>query len=323
MAIATATRGTQMQLVTPPSPPRTGGTASGSRSGNKIDANAYRTMSSYLTSLGLGSLFSYENGVPGGWLADLMRKGFDSPDELKMQVESTEVWRDRFGVIVEQRKRAAEGQPVQVMTPLEVISWEKDAARVMRNAGLPSWFYDSYKDFQKPILNGLSEREFEERVMLGVNRVRNVDPSIRKAFGDFYGVGHGDSALVAFFLDPQRTRESINRVQLAAYAGGMGRSRDINLSRNQAEEFYRQNMTESGVQQALGDVSGLGSLYRETFGETSNFTAEAEGFESVVMGNADAQRSLSRRTGERRSINQASQGGAALTSQGLVGVRTV
>jgi hypothetical protein len=82
-------------------------------------------------------------------------------------------------------------------------------------------------------------------------------------------------------------------------------------------------MTESGVSQALGEISGLGSLYRETFGETSNFTAEAEGFDSVVMGDADAQRRLSRRAGERRSINQASQGGAVLTNQGLTGVRAV
>jgi hypothetical protein len=323
MALATATRGTQMQLVTPPKPPprpSSGGTAT---SGKTIDMDAYRSLSSYLTSVGLGALFSYENGVPGGWLADLMRRGYDTEDELIMQVESTDVWRDRFGVIVEQRKRAAEGQPVQVMSVKQVIAWETTAAEVMRQAGLPDWFYDSYKDFQKPILNNMSPAEFEERVMIGVNRVRNVDPSIRRAFSDFYGVGNGDSALVAFFLDPQRTMESINRVQLAAYAGGMARQRNINLSRTQAEEFYRQSMTEGGVQQTLGEISGLGSLYRETFGESSNFTAEAEGFEAVVMGNADARRNLSRRTSERRAINQSSQGGAALTNQGLVGVRTV
>lgn len=322
MAMATATRGSQMQLVTPPSPPRQ--TGSGTRAANtNVDENRYRSLASYLESLGLGSLFSYRDGKPSGWLADIMRRGVDSVDELTVEIESTDVWRDRFGVIVEQRKRAAAGEPVQVMSPGEVMAWERQAAQTMRQAGLPNWFYDSYKDFQKPILNNMSPAEFQERVMTGVNRVRNVDPAIRRAFSDFYGVGNGDSALVAFFLDPQRTMESINRVQLASYAGGMARQRGINLGVNQAEEFYRQNMTESGVSQALGEISGLGSLYRETFGETSNFTAEAEGFDSVVMGDADAQRRLSRRAGERRSINQASQGGAVLTNQGLTGVRAV
>ena len=284
----------------------------------------FTLLASYLTDLGLGELATVNAaGDPGGWLWQQIQGGIDTADELRISIESTDVWKDRFGVIVEQRKRAAKGEPVQVMSVDEVLAYERSVAQLMRSAGLPSTFYDSYQDFNELILSGMSVAEVDQRLGEAYNRAVNVSPEIRDAFEAFYGVGQGDGALAAFFLDPERTINTLERQSRAAYTAGMGERYGIGISQSRAEQIAGGPMTEGGITQGLEQVNRLGSVFREGLGETTDLSAEREGLDLVFDGSSAAQTAIDRRISARRSGDRSSTGGAALTNSGLIGSRSV
>lgn len=300
--------------------------APGGGGGGAVDSAArsiYQMLSSYLRDLGLGDLATTDaNGNPGGWLWQQIQTGIDSAEELRVAIESTSTWRDRFGVIVEQRQRAARGEPVQVMSVDEVVAYERSVAQLMRQAGLPNTFYDSYQDFNQLILSGMSVSEIDERLGQAFDRARNTAPEVRQAFEDFYGIGQGEGALAAFFLDPERTQATLDRASRAAYAAGMGERYGIGIDRARAEQIATGPMTEGGIVQGLEQVNRLGNVFREGLGETgTDLTAEGEGLDLVFDGSAEAQAAVDRRIGTRKSGDRSSTGGAALTNQGLVGSR--
>ena len=282
----------------------------------------FRTMASYLQSLGLGELFSVDSaGNPGGWLWDKLLSGIDTAEELRGALEQTDVWKDRFAVIVEQRRRQAAGQPVHVMEPGEVLEYEQRASQLMRQYALPPWFYDQASDFNDIILNGVSVAELEQRVAGAYNTVANIDPAITQQFREFYGVGEGQAALAAFFLDPNRTQAQLDRVALASYAGGIARDFGLDLTRNQAEMFSLLDRTPAGVAQDLSEINAQSGLFNEGAGEAVDIT-DSTGFDAVVLGDARARAALEGRVLRRRANATAGGGGALATQDGLLGVST-
>lgn len=284
----------------------------------------FTMLASYLRDLGLGELATTNAaGDPSGWLWQQIQGGIDSADELRVAIESTDVWRDRFGVIVEQRRRAAKGDPVEVMSVEEVVAYERAAGQLMRQAGLPASFYDSYQDFNSLILDGVSVAEIDERLGESFNRARNVAPEVRAAFEDFYGVGRSEAALAAYFLDPERTLNTLQRESRTAYAAGMGERYGIGLSRSRAEQIAGSPLTEGGITQGLEQVNRLGAVFSESIGETNDLQAGREGVDLVFDGDSSADTAISRRVASRRAGDRTAVGGAALSREGLIGSRSV
>ena len=209
-------------------------------------------LANYLNEMGLGGLFTVDDqGNPGGWLWNKMQSGTDTPEELRIAVEQTDVFRNRFGVIVEQRRRAAAGEPVYVMNPGEVMEYERVVKQTLSAAGLPGWFYDSPQDFHALILNDMSAQEVSERVTQGYEYVQSAPPEVRAAFNEFYGVGQGDAALAAWALDPGRVVRDINKATRTAYAAGMGKRFDVGISRAAAERIADLPRTEAGITEGM------------------------------------------------------------------------
>jgi hypothetical protein len=289
---------------------------------DEIAAENFRTLSAYLSSLGLGQLFSVDQqGNPGGWLWQQLIGGVDTAEELRAAVEQTDVWRDRFSVIVAQRERQARGEPVRVMEPGEVIEYEQRAAQLMRQYGLPDWFYDQASDFNDVILNGISVAELESRLAGAYNTVANLDPSIRETFEQFYGVSQADGALQAYFLDPNRTEAQLERVALAAYAGGVARDFGLELDRDQAELFSLYDRTPAGIVQDLTEINAQSLLAREGVGEADDLDTTTV-FDAVVRGDAESRRLLEGRAIRRQANARAGGGGALATNDGLIGLGT-
>lgn len=277
-------------------------------------------MAGYLQTLGLGELFTVDSGGnPGGWLWQQIRSGIDTAEELRAAIEQTDVWRDRYSVIVEQRKRSAAGQPTQVMEVAEVMEYKSRAAQIMRQYGVPGWFYDQWHDLDDMILNGLSVVELEERLAGAWSVVRDMDPNITQQFRDFYGVGEGDGALVAYFLDPAKTQAQLDKVAMAAYAGGIARNFNLQLDRDQAEMFSLFDKTRAGVAQDMTEINAQSGLLQEGAGEADDLS-EREGFDAIVLGDPDARRRLEGRVLRRQANARAGGGGALATQEGLTGV---
>lgn len=285
-------------------------------------AQNFRTLAAYLEDLNLGALFSVDGaGNPGGWLWDKLKEGVDTAEELRAAVEQTDVWRNEYSVILAQREQRAQGMAVQVMTPKEVIEYKARSAQIMRQYGLPAWFYDQSSDFNGLITDGVSVAELEERIGQAYNVVANMDPNIREAFVNYYGVGNDDAALASYFLDPDHTQAELDKVSRAAYAGGIAKTYGFQLSRDRAELFSLTDRQPAGIAQDMSEINALGDQLDEGYGESGDLTAD-DAFDAVVMGNADARRRLEGRVIARRAVDQASQGGALMTNQGLTGVGT-
>ena len=64
-------------------------------------AESFESLASYLTSLGLADLFTIDaNGNPGGFLYDQMVNGVETPGELQIALESNDLFKKRYKIIL-------------------------------------------------------------------------------------------------------------------------------------------------------------------------------------------------------------------------------
>jgi hypothetical protein len=283
----------------------------------------FNNMALILQQSGLGDLFTIDaNGVPGGWLWDQITSGIDDEAALQIAFEQTPQFIQRFPAITAMRKASAGGLPGYVPTPADVREYESKVAATMRQAGLPTWFYDEPGELQSLMIANVSALEVEERLGRSWEMVRNTDPLVLNAFSEFFGV-QGDGALAAFFLDPTRTTAALDRAARTAYTSGMGSSIGLTINKGLADRIAGLPSTEGGIWQDLqtvGRLTASGGVFDENIGEVTNLTAEAEGIGAVMLGDGEANAQIQRRIIERKAIETSSQGGAALTEAGLTGV---
>lgn len=283
----------------------------------------FSTLAGYLDQIGLGALFKIDNqGNPSGWLWSQIQGGVDSEVELRTALYQTDVFRERFGVIQEQQRRAAKGEPVYVMSPAEVLEYEKTVKQMMSAAGLPPTFYDEPRDFHKLILNDMSPQEVGERITQAFDYVLSAPPEVRATFTAYYGVGQGDAQLAAWALDPDRTVRDITRATRTAYSGGMAERFGIKLDKAAAEKIADLPMGEAGIAEGFKNVAGMKGIFNEGLGDSGTDLTTDTGVQSVFEGNADATQQITNRVLRRAAGNRTSTGGAATTQEGVVGVGT-
>ena len=187
---------------------------------------------------GLGELFSFTNGTPSGWLWDKIVNNEISDATFEFQVEQTDAFKRRYPAVAWLRAQNVSGASSLPATMAAVREYENQARGLMQAAGLPPEFYDNnVDDLQGLMMKNISLVELEQRVGEGWSRVQATDPAIRQAFSEFYGVGQGDAALAAFFLDPTQMVQKLDRMSRTAYTAGLGRNAGINLSKVAAERI--------------------------------------------------------------------------------------
>lgn len=279
----------------------------------------YGELSNYLRSLGLGSLLSIDaNGNPRGWLWDQIVSGVDTEEELNFAITQTPEYRERFAVIFEQQQRAAAGESVYVMSPDEVIQYERAARDILAIGGLPPEFYDTPRDLQNLITRDISLDELQDNVNRAYIYVRSAPIEVRRYFEDFYGVARGDAALAAWALDPERTATDITKATRTAFAAGTAERWDVKINRDWAERIADSTMSEAAIEGAIGEVAQLDALTSEGVGEGTDLTRD-DTLSSVFGGDADATQRLERRQIQRQANARGGSGGAAIDRSGAVG----
>jgi hypothetical protein len=265
-------------------------------------------MAQYLTESELGDLWTVDSsGNPGGWLWEQIVNGIDSAAVLQVRLEDTDAFKRNYGVISEMRKKAASGEAVLVPTVAQVRDYRVTVRSVLRNAGLPQWFYDENADADRLMTEGLSPSEVEQRLGRAWTQVQDADPAIRAMFGQFYGIADGEGALAAFFLDPEKT-------------AGRGSTLGLDVSRQVAERVASSSLSEGGIEAGLADAAALVPLTVESFGESGEDITEGDAVTGTLLGDAQARQRLERRRIERQAVDRQAAGGAALTSRGVTGL---
>lgn len=286
----------------------------------ELNQETWAALATFLSDIGLGALFSINaNGNPEGWLYDRVVEGITSESELLIALQSTPEFRERFSVIIRQQEAAAAGENVYVMSPGQVLEYERVVTSTMVANNLPSYLYDQPEDFANLILSGESAESISNKITQAYDFVDSAPQEVREAFNEFYGT-EGDAAFAAYVLDPERTIASIDRAQRTAYAAGYGRRYELEISRDQAEDIADSARGLAGIEEGFREISAMQGVFEESVGEAGDLTAEETGVAQVFAADAEAQTAVERRLAQRQGVNRATVGGALLTQQGVTGL---
>lgn len=330
IAAATGSAGGSQPVATPTPPaPAAGVTAPTATPGSAADATVrnqqlFAQISQRLNAIGLGSLFTLTNGQPSGALWNQIQSGLDSEAAINAWIESTSEFNQRFPVIGQMRAQVASGALAYVPSPGQILEYEQRVTAAFRESGLPASFYDTPAEVQGLMAQGMSAVEVENRLGDAWARVRNTDPAVLEAFGEFFGI-EGEAMLAATFLDPETTLAQLDRRSRTAYTSGMGNRLGLNIDQAAADRIAGLPKTDAGILQDLTRINQLnvqGGVFTEGITETQDLTAETTGLDAVVYGDGNAANAIEARQLRRAANDRSSLGGAAVTQQGAVGVGT-
>jgi acyl-CoA synthetase (AMP-forming)/AMP-acid ligase II len=225
----------------------------------------------------------FENtGLGAGFTASLMAS-IDSvysdnimPTEAQVlnSIYDSEAYKTRFAAneTIAQRMKDGKGRPGdRLLKPFEYIEAERGYEKILREAGLPTGFYDTQDDFRRLIENSVSVGELTDRVNIARNALQTSDTQTKKALKDYYGWTEGE--LTAYLLDSEKAFDIVNS--------------KFKYTTPQVQEMY-------GAAEIGGAALRAGQMSDKAFAEEiykSGKGAQAEGaFQSAAASQADYQR---------------------------------
>lgn len=248
--------------------------------------NAFSIVNAFLQRAGLRGL---ESNIRG-----LLAQGIEDTDAILFNLRDTTQFKDRFKA---NPARAAKGLPE--LDPATYIGLEQQYATIMRANRLPSGFYDQQNDFQALIEGDVSPAEFQQRIQEGFAKVRDADPQVLNTLRQFYPeVGNDENALAAYFIDPTRGAQALERQVQAARIGARAREQGgMAIGATSAEELVARGYTPEQAQGVFERVGQLAGLYQEMGGEEA--LTEAQKVGAAFGYDVAAQQALERRRAQR------------------------
>jgi hypothetical protein len=239
-----------------------------------------------------------------------------SPQRLMVEIRRTPQYARRFPGMA---ARQAAGLPA--ISEGDYLDFETKYKTLMRNAGLPTGFYDSPDDFAKFIGGGVEPDELGRRIQNGYQAVAQADPSVLATMRQFYGVTDGE--LAAYMLDPQRATSLIEQQVATAQIGaaaarqGFGQAAD----RAASERMQRLGVTGQEASQAFGTLGRSRELLTALDrGETALDVTETA---LALTGRGSAEAAQRFATQARRRVARFEGGGRFATQgQEVTGLRT-
>lgn len=170
---------------------------------------------------------------------------------------------------------------------------EREMTQTARFFDLPVGFYDNPEDFGKLIGNEVSPKEYQDRLQVGQDLARTLNPSVKSQLLEFYGVGEG--ALTAYVLDPDKALSLLQKQAKAAMFVGIGRAAGFQLrgiTSGQAENIAGTQayakLSEQQLSQALGQAGQLRTTQSRLAGIEGQAYNEEEALKAVIEGSPEA-----------------------------------
>jgi hypothetical protein len=183
-------------------------------------------------------------------IKEFVQQGF-TPDTVTLKLQETPEYKQRF-IGNENRRKA--GLPV--LTPGEYLSFESSYKKILKDAELPSGFYDQPDDFSKFIGADIAPTELQERVNIANQSLQNADKFYTDSLRTYYGLNSGD--MLAYALDPERALPVITRQQKAAQFGAEAARQGIQVAAPMAERFTGQlGVTQQEARQGFEQVAQI------------------------------------------------------------------
>lgn len=266
-------------------------TAAAAETGQRRE-NAFGIINAFLQKAGLQGLDAN--------IRQLLAQGIEDADTILYSLRGTEQFQKRFSA---NAARAAKGLPE--LDPATYIGLEQQYATIMRSNRLPSGFYDQQDDFKALIEGDVSPAEFQARIEQGFAKVRDADPQVLNTLRQFYPeVGNDENALAAYFIDPKRGAQALDRQVQAARIGARAREQGgMAIGAASAEELVARGYTPEQAQGVFERVGQLAGLYQEMGGEEA--LTEAQKVGAAFGYDVAAEQTLARRQRQRVAEFQA------------------
>lgn len=207
-----------------------------------------------------------------------------SPSQIVTDLlPNTTVYQERFSA---NQTRIKNG--LKPLSPSEYLAAEESYRAVMRDAGLPTGFYDSADDFNNFIANDMSPYETKLRVNAAAQAVNNATPEYKQALRELYGID--ESMMAAYMLDPDRALPLVEKQAKAVEFGTAAVKQGLKPTKI-GEEFgtagpatgYTATQGYAAIAGMLPAAERLGQIYGD------NYT-QAEAEQEVFGGLASAKR---------------------------------
>jgi hypothetical protein len=180
----------------------------------------------------------------------------NSTDMIQLNLEQTPQFEKRFPAI---RVLANEGVAI---TPAEYISLEQSYSQLLHQAGLPP----DFASYDALIANQVSPTELSARIQQGYQAVAYADPTVIKAFQDYYHVT--PAHLAAYFLDPKKAEPLLQQQAVSAQIGGASAMSGFGeVAQPEALRLAQMNVTFAQAQQGFQKLAQEKQLYTNLPGQ--------------------------------------------------------
>lgn len=210
-----------------------------------------------------------------------------SEDMLMLQIYDRPEYKAKFPGMEALRKAG------KTITEKEYMGIEKQMQQTARFFDLPAGFYDGPEDFGDLIGKQVSAKEFQDRLQVGQDLARSLNPGVKKALTDLYGVGEG--AITAYVLNADRALSLIQKQAKAAQFVGMAREQGFGLrditaetATNIAGTTAYANLTEQQLQKSLQQAGQLRKEQSRLAGIEGAPYNEQEALDAVIAGSPNA-----------------------------------
>lgn len=281
-------------------------TLDGKRQGRQ---SAFDLLFQEFSSYGLGSLVEP--------LKNLITDPTVPPSEFTIRLRQTEPYKRRFAA---NQARIAKG--LRALDEGTYLELEDSYQNIMRRYGLPQSYYTRgelgrQEGFEKFIEADVSPLELEERVTIGMNRVKNAPPEVMQELNSLFGDSVSNGDILAYVLDPKTALSEIQRKVSAAEVAAGARQANLGISRERALELAGYGVSAEEARrgfQAVAEVAPRGGQLAEIYKETpyTQQMAEAEVFGTA--GAVEARKKRERLVGR----EQAAFGGTSGAFQGAL-----
>jgi len=195
----------------------------------------------------------------------------------------------------------------RVISEDEYTKIENAMMQTARFFDLPKGFYDNPDDFGKLIGNQVSAKEYQDRLQVGQDLARTLNPAIKQQLTDFYAVGEGD--LTAYVLDPDRALSLIQKQAKAATFVGLSRAAGFKMpeiSAGVAENIVATEpyakLTEAQMQAKIGQAGEL-RKEQQRLSQIEGMTYNEQEALNAVIG-ADTQAILASQQRAQREVSR-------------------
>ena len=237
-------------------------------------------------------------------------------DALFGSIRETPIYKERFKGNLD---RASKGLPE--LSEAEYINQEFAYKTNLKNLGMPRGFYDTKEAFANLIANDISPVEFAQRIQQGYNAVTQADPEVvnqlKRMVTDLT-----DGDIAAYFLDPTKSGQEIERKARAAQISAAGVTQGgMQITTAQAERLAQQGITSEQAQQGFAQLGQQQQLFNINRPGEQALTQE-----DIIAGTFSNQQAAAKRIAQRRRGRTAAfEQGGGFSGQGSqqVGLTTV